>query len=191
MTEKEKNNWRNGIVTQIYNNKFFRSYASKICPRLTEEILSELSMSLLSMKIDSLIKYHAQGVLDQYCTTIIYNMVVNPKSPLNKVYSEKHIPIDNIYSDIDSATEENVFISNESLELVEDIKAFISKRALINEEEAYNSSVFYRSYFGGETFQEISDSIGVTKTSVFETVKGVKQIVETKFLKQYTDVRFK
>ena len=98
---------------------------------------------------------------------------------------------DNIYSDIDILESEDIFISDESLQLIEDMKAFINKRALINESEAYNSMVFSRSFFGGETFQEISDSVGVTKTSVFNTVKEVKQVVNTKFKDRYIDVRFK
>ena len=182
---------RNDIILKIYKNSLFRSYAAKLCPRLVEEILSEMQMSLLKMNEQRLIDLYESKDLDRYVIAIIYNMVVNPQSPLNKVYSENHIIIDNIYSDIDIIESEDIFISDESLQLIEDMKAFINKRALINESEAYNSMVFSRSFFGGETFQEISDSVGVTKTSVFNTVKEVKQVVNTKFKDRYIDVRFK
>lgn len=179
------------IIVEVYENILFRRYATKICPRLVDEILSELYESVLKMDAAKVVHLYESKNLDKYCISIIYNMVVNPQSPLNKVYNHDHINIDNVYSDIEISDDEDIFISDESIELIEDIKKFIHKRSKINEEEFYNSMVFSRSFFGGETFQEISDSIGVTKTSVFQTVKAVKQIVNTKFKNKYIDVRFR
>ena len=183
MTEKERLGWRNGIVTRVYNNKKFRSYAAKLKPALVEEILSELSNSLLSMNIDKLIELHMQNVLNAYCMTIINNMVWNASSPFNKMYSSNHEQIEVAFNLAPPYDSNDFFLSDESFDLIEAMKAF----TLSKNHEDYN--MFYRWRFGGEIFQEIADSTGNSKTSVFNTVKAIEKIVIRKFKKQYDVIR--
>ncbi len=177
------------ILIEINREPLFKSYAAKMSPKFVNEIISEVIIIIAEMDREKVLSLYSKGDLKRYIITVITNMVINPKSPFNKMYNSQNKDISKVYNYSANKDEEDVFISSEALELIQDIKAFILKRSLISEEEAINSDLFYRFTFGGETFQEISDSTGIAKTSVFNTVKSIEQIIETKFKTQYGRIR--
>ena len=179
---------KNEILIYVFNNTLFANYANKMNSRLKDEIMSE-TISILSEIDEVKLKflYDSHG-LNSYVLTIIFNMVVNSMSPLNATYSKNYYNIDNLYNCSDNE-EEDFFKSSEASDLITDIKAFLNKRSNISEEEALNCELFNRSFFGGETFEEISEIKGIPKTTVFTTVKDVKRIVKDKFESKYDEIR--
>tara|TARA_R110001632_G_scaffold123505_3_gene236252 strand:- start:198 stop:752 length:555 start_codon:yes stop_codon:yes gene_type:complete len=179
------------ILIEIYNNKLFKSYAAKMSPKLVDEVISEVIITVANMNTEKVLDLYYKKDLNRYIITIITNMIINKKSPFNKMYNNADFQIEAAFNFKDITTEDNPFTGEESIELIEDIKSFLNKRDGISLEEKESNDLFDMAFFQSETYQDVADTTDKSKTTIYNSVQDVKEVVVTKFKNRYNDIRNK
>ena len=162
---------RDKILQTIYEDDIYKGYAASFCPNLVDEMISELVFRFLNMD--------EKKLLD------LYN---NKYDPFRKQFLDKAtVELKTEIIMVEEDTSEDV--SDLTTELRKDIDAFLSKRAENIKGEWYNQKLFDLYYLDGQTFKEISEMTGISESSIYLSVKGVQEIVQTKFNSTYYDLR--
>ena len=178
---------RDKILIEVYSDHFYKGYAASYKPKLVDEIISELIISLTSMDEDKLISIYENKELKYYCIAIIRNMVINEKSNFNNHYGGFN-NYDDFYLD---SIEDNITINVSDLEdeLIADIYKFLKKRGENICGEWYNEELFKQCFKDGKNHREISKHTKIAKTSVYSNIEATKELIQTKFKDRYNDIR--
>tara|TARA_R110002020_G_scaffold17516_6_gene61445 strand:- start:3587 stop:4162 length:576 start_codon:yes stop_codon:yes gene_type:complete len=179
---------RDKILQTIYEDDIYKGYAASFCPNLVDEMISELVFRFLNMDEKKLLDLYNNKELKVYALAILRNMVYYKYDPFRKQFLDKAtVELKTEIIMVEEDTSEDV--SDLTTELRKDIDAFLSKRAENIKGEWYNQKLFDLYYLDGQTFKEISEMTGISESSIYLSVKGVQEIVQTKFNSTYYDLR--
>ena len=176
------------ILQTIYEDDIYKGYAASFCPNLVDEMISELVFRFLNMDEQKLLDLYTNKELKVYALAILRNMVYYKYDPFRKKFlDDSTLPIMTEIIRIEEDEEEDV--SDLTTELRKDIDKFLTNRADKIKGEWYNQKLFDLYFQDGHTFNEISEMTGISCSSIYLSVKGVQEIVQTKFKSTYYDLR--
>ena len=176
------------ILQTIYEDDIYKGYAASFCPNLVDEMISELVFRFLNMDEQKLLDLYTNKELKVYALAILRNMVYYKYDPFRKKFLDDYtLPIMTEIIRIEEDEEEDV--SDLTTELRKDIDKFLTNRADKIKGEWYNQKLFDLYFQDGHTFNEISEMTGISCSSIYLSVKGVQEIVQTKFKSTYYDLR--
>jgi DNA-directed RNA polymerase specialized sigma subunit len=179
---------RDKILQTIYEDDIYKGYAASFCPNLVDEMISELVFRFLNMDEQKLLDLYSNKELKVYALAILRNMVYYKYDPFRKKFLEDStLPIMTEIIRIEDEQEEDN--SDLTTELRKDIDKYLTNRADKIKGEWYNQKLFDLYFQDGHTFKEISEMTGISCSSIYLSVKGVQEIVQTKFKSTYYDLR--
>lgn len=176
---------RDKILSEVFNDSFYRGYISKLTPNLVDECHSEFLLVVSEMCETKLKLLHSYNELKYYNISIIRNMVYNKNSNFNRMYCENLADIDNHPYIYDENNEDNVELK---CELLDDIKEFLTRRAENVDGAWYDKQLFKMYFEDDETFRSISDMTSIPTSSIFHNIKGTQSVIQQKFKKRYDDL---
>lgn len=180
---------RDDILIEVFNDSFYKGYAAKLSPKLVDEIQSELIAILAEMDAEKLIQLHSNNELRYYSIAIIRNMVLNKKSPFNKMFNDNH-NFDEEFDIADDIDEPSVDFDDDGADcLIADIYKFLNNRASEVSGAWYDEGLF-KIYFGEDlTLREVSERTGIPLSSVYHNIKSTMKLIGNEFKDRYNDVR--
>ena len=182
---------RDKILIEVFNDTFYRGYASKFYPHLVDEIITELIISLGTIDSDKLEQLYFSKELKYYCIAIIRNMCTNKYSPFNKMYVNNTLPLtEEVIEEL--INEDSLVIDEfEEIKLLKDISIFLSEHSENTEGGWYDEKLFHQYFTEDKSFRAISSSTTIPTSSVYHNVKKTQDTVINEFKNKYDDIRDK
>ena len=177
------------ILIEIHNDEFYKGYIKSLAPANKVDDLHGhflLKMcELCSTKIEML---HELKQLKYYAVAIIRNELFNKLSPFNKQHGEQHANIEDFYS----LTSEDVIEVSQDLEqykaLLDDVYKFMELRTSKVKGAWYDEKLFKMFFENNETYRSLADKTDIHYCSIFNSIKGTKEIINTKFKERYDNI---
>lgn len=156
---EKHNDWLNAVSYNLTNNK-----------PVAEDLVQELYLYLAEKKNDKLFYQDSFNLL--YCHNFLRSRWINLVKRENKnVYPEK-------WKDVEDTPYDTEGDINQQ-QLFEDIKKEIENLQKTN---MWSSAKIYELYtFSDKTMEELSNEIGISKSTTFLNVKKIKQHLKDKF----------
>ena len=179
---------RDRILTEVFNDSFYRGYCSKYHSRLVDEMISELIDLLSKMNQDRLEELYNNKELRYYCIAIIRNMVGNKNSQFNKDYINNNFEIidDILHDPIEG--ELTVDVSKQEDELISDIFDYLKERSKTVCGAWYDEEMFKLYFKSDDSFRALSDKTSIPTASIFSSVKKTQELINNEFKKRYDDI---
>ena len=180
----------NDIVDYIYSETFFSgySYSFSYDPYVGQEIFSEYLLKICEEPIEKMISLFNKKQFNYYSASIIKNMVYNKYSNINKnVINYKY----NDLETIENTLIEDDYIplhSDEVDSLINEIDLFLND--YVNKKQGFwYDAELYKLYFKeGMTYRSISDLTKIPHTSIFLSIKKVKELLAKRFGDEYAEL---
>lgn len=156
---QKHNDWLNAVSYNLTNNK-----------PVAEDLVQELYLYLAEKKNDKLFYQDSFNLL--YCHNFLRSRWINlVKRENKKVYPTKwKDTIDEVYDWEGDLSQQELF---------EEIKKEIDN---LQKTSMWSSAKIYELYaFGNKTMEELSNEIGISKSTTFLNVKKIKQHLKNKF----------
>ena len=171
---------RDEILTEVYNDIFYKAYISSLLPKLVDEAHSELVYTLSEMDEEKLINLHDNKELKYYSIAIIRNMIFNKSSPFNRMFNESHLEVQEALYIIDDVMPPQ-FNDDAADELILDIWRYLEDRSK-NIDGAWYSEQIFKMYFNtSKSFRELSAETKIPTSSIYHNVKGTQELIINKF----------
>jgi len=193
---------KNKILIEIYNDEFYLWYINKMAQEnKVEDLHSYFLLQMCEMEEGKLNSLYKRGQIRYYCISMIRSALFDKHHPerADKTVSLKSTPFNNTHllghaniDDFYSLTSENEMELNEEQEqikcLIDDVYAFMKKRSE-NVEGAWADEKLFKMFFeGNETYRSLADKTDIHYCSIFNSIKGTKEIIDTKFKKRYDNL---
>jgi hypothetical protein len=177
---------RDEILTEIYNEKFYKRYITLVAPELVEEAYSEFLLMVCELCESKLKMLYESKGCKAYFGTMIHSLVFNKYSTFNKMHGERNSNIEDFYDlsyeDLEPIDQDLV------VELVEDVYKFLESRTNTVSNAWYDEGLF-KMYFGkDETYRSLSDKTKIPYSSIFHNIKGTQQVIKSKFKDRYDNL---
>jgi len=175
---------RNDILTEVYQDVFYKCYISSLLPNLVNEAHSEFLCKLSEMDEDKLIKLHNNKELKYYSIAMIRNMIFNRNSPFNKLFKNQDLPIEEaFYIEEDSDTPQ--FDDDAADALILDIWEHLEYRSKTIEGAWYSEQIFKMYFNTTKSFRDLSSETKIPTSSIYHNVKSTQEIIVNKFKDDY------
>lgn len=160
---EKHNDWLNAVSYNLSNNK-----------SVAEDLVQDLYVYLAEKKNPKLFFQDSFNLL--YCHNFLRSRFINlVKRENKKVYPTTWKDIEDVPYDIDS----DINLQ----ETFEEIKGEIDR---LQKTSMWSSAKIYELYvFGDKTMEELSQDIGISKSTTFLNVKKIKQHLKDKFKDKY------
>ena len=180
---------RNEILIEIYNDEFYKGYIRKLAPEnKVEEFHSYFLLTMSEICATKLEMLHELKQLKYYAVAIIRNELFNKISPYNKLEGVQHANIDDFYS-LTSEDELEISQDHEQIKtLLDDVYKFMERRTDRVGGAWYDEKLFKLFYEGNETYRSLADKTDIHYCSIFNSIKGTKEIINTKFKERYDNL---
>ena len=177
------------ILIEIYNDEFYRGYIKKLAPpNKVDELHSHFLLKMCELCETRIEMLHELKQLKYYAVAIIRNELFNKISTFNKLVGVEHANIDDFYS----LTSESELELNEDHEqfkaLLDDVYIFMERRTERVGGAWYDEKLFKLFFEGNETYRSLADKTDIHYCSIFNSIKGTKEIIDTKFRERYDDL---
>ena len=180
---------KNRILIELYNDEFYRGYIKSLAPaNKVDEFHSYFLLKMCEICSTKIEMLHELKQLKYYAVAIIRNELFNKASPFNKLEGVNHANIDDFYS----LTDANEIELNEDHEqfkhLLDDVYTFMERRTEKVGGAWYDEKLFKLFFENNETYRSLADKTDIHYCSIFNSIKGTKEIINTKFKERYDNI---
>ena len=175
---------RNDILTEVYNDVFYKCYIASLLPNLVDEAHSELIATLAEMDEEKLVQLYENKELKYYSIAIVRNMIFNKSSPFNKLFNESHLEVEDAFYIIDDVTPPQ-FNDDAGDALIFDIWSYLEDRSKKIDGAWYSEQIFKMYFNTSKSFRDLSAETKIPTSSIYHNVKSTQQLIIDKFKKKY------
>ena len=180
---------KNNILTEIYNDEFYKGYIDYLAPKSkADDFYSYFLLKMCEMCSTKIEMLHEGGVLKSYASVLINNELFNKKSPFNKLHGIEHANIDDYYSLAENSDMEQLEDVEQIKCLLDDIYKFLEGRTKKVDGAWYDEKIFKVFFERNETYRSLADKTDIHYCSIFNSIKGTKGIINTKFKERYDNI---
>lgn len=180
----------NQIIQSVTSDGFYQGYASTFYNDafLSKELYSEFLLLLVQLNYNKLLRLFSSHQLKYYCVSIIKNLVYNKYSPFNKNHINKNLSLEDSYMQIENASTDPqpAFYDKESL--LDEIGAYMENKEKSEEGFWYQKKLFEMYHYQKLTYRQISAMTNIPVSSIFNTIKSVKDSLKEEFADKYNEL---
>lgn len=174
------------LVDHIYNEPFFKEYSKSLSHNnITQEEIFQEYLLKVCENPEKMIKLYNDGSFKYYSVAIIRNLVYNKYSTINK-YHTNNTPEElesKCLKDTAADVCEYQEIEERTLKLFNDISSTVSKS------HWYDIEVYNMYFIQGMTYRGISKLTKIPHTSIFHTIKKMKNRIREVHGNDYNTIK--